>query len=106
MLLNNYSFAEIEKETGVSFPHISNINQGKRRRREWLDYSLRTDKVGVKGSKLTTKDIEEIVELIKTSDLSLTSIGKQYDVSQSMVSEIKSGRRRKLPHKTYPLKRQ
>lgn len=106
MLLNNYSFKDIHEETGVSFPHISNINQGKRRRREGLRYPLRADKVGVRGSKITTKEVDEIIELIKTSDLTLTAIGKKYGISQSMVSGIKSGRRRGSKNETYPIKRQ
>lgn len=106
MLLDNKTFSEIAERTGLSAPHISNINQGKRRRREGLSYPLRANQVGVKGSKLTTKEVDEIILLIKESELSLTAIGALYGISQSAVSGIKSGRRKGSTSETYPLKRQ
>lgn len=107
MLIDNKGFEEINRATGISFPHISNINQGKRRRREDLKYPLRADAVGIKGGKLIKKDVDEIIDLIKYTKFSLESIGQKYGVSQSIISHIKSGRRRGTSTtESYPLKRQ
>lgn len=104
MLQENRSFYDIQQATGLSFPHISNINYGTRNRREGYEYPLRTVHA---GGKLTDDDVNEIVQLLKTTKMKQEDIARQFNIEQTVISQINLGKRRNIPNRdclTFPLR--
>ena len=84
------SFQEISNETGISVVMLSEINHGKRRRKDFEQYPLREL---TKGRKITSSQLEEIKDLLENSKLPMTEIAVQYGVSVETIRSINKGKR-------------
>lgn len=57
----SYSYKDISEKTGISITHIYNINTGKRRKKDNLNYPIRSNKVkGTKGLKFSQEECKII----------------------------------------------
>lgn len=57
----SYSYKDIAEKTGISFAHISNINQGIRRKRNDIKYPIRSSNTkGTKGLKFSLEECKKI----------------------------------------------
>lgn len=75
----SYSYKDIVNKTGVSMTHIYNINIGKRRRRDNIEYPIRPSKTkGTRGLKFSTEECLEIHQLLKDTRLAYTEIAMRY----------------------------
>ena len=118
LLINSdYYIYQIAELFFISSEAISKINVGKSYYNEKLAYPLRTDTKFKKGhfvekgvnnhlSKLKEEQINEIYILLKTSNLSLREIAKQYEVSYSVISAINRGLRYNKPNYSYPVRKE
>lgn len=70
---------------------LSEINHGKRRHVDGINYPLREL---TKGKKLTENNLLEIKELLEHSDLPMTEIAKQYNINVSTIRKINKGKHR------------
>lgn len=84
------SFQEISNETGISVVMLSEINHGKRRKKDFEQYPLREL---TKGRKITSSQLEEIKDLLENSKLPMTEIAVQYGVSVETIRSINKGKR-------------
>ena len=82
---------------------ISNINQGKHYFDESIDYPIRKEQV--KTSKITPEQVLEIINLIRTTNLSFVKIGEKFNLSCSTIGRINSGRYHKQENLTYPIRK-
>lgn len=88
----SYSYQDICKKTGISMTHIYNINIGKRRRKENLNYPLRTsDTKGTKGLKFSQEECQEIHRLLKDTRLSAEEIAHRYKCDKATISRLNRG---------------
>lgn len=105
MLEGTFSYADIQAETGISFPHISNINTGKRCRKDDVQYPIRKAKqIGTQGRKLTEENVQDIVFMLQNTNISQKMIGEKYNVSQGAISKINLGKTNNNKDLTYPLR--
>ena len=102
MLSNKIDFNTIQKETNVSLSHISEINTGKRHHEDELNYPLNKQTC---GRKLCDEDIEEIIELLKTTKISQKRIGERFNVAQTVISKINLGKYYKREDIDYPIRK-
>lgn len=96
------SFQEISNETGISVVMLSEINHGKRRKKDFEQYPLREL---TKGRKITSLQLEEIKDLLENSKLPMTEIAVQYGVSVETIRSINKGKRQYNESWNYPLRR-
>ena len=75
----------------MSFSHIDNINNGKRRKICGIEYPIRQNQVGTRGRKLNQDKVDEIADEIKKDVKSFDSIALEYNISQATVSKINNG---------------
>lgn len=101
LLKQNKSFNEISNITGISLPHISEINTGKRHHDGNEIYPLTSMTC---GRKLTSNDISEIIKLLETTKLSQKKIGDKFNVAQTVISHINLGKSYRQPGLTYPIR--
>lgn len=105
MLTTTASYQEINRISGVSLPHISNINTGNRCAKDGISYPIRdVNQVGTKGRKLTLEQLEEIYKLLKTSKISQNKIAKAYNISSATIQHINHGRRYNQEGIVYPIR--
>lgn len=102
MLLEKNDFNTIQKETKVSLPHISEINTGKRHYDNSLKYPLNPQTC---GKKISEKEIEEIILLLKNTKLSQKEIGERFNVVQTVISRINLGKSYKKDDIDYPIRK-
>ena len=100
---SNYSFQEIAEETGISIVMLSEINHGKRRKRDFEQYPLREL---TKGKKITSSQLQEIKDLLENSTLPMTEIAIQYRVSAETIRNINKGKRQHNESWSYPLRKE
>ena len=100
---SNYSFQEIADETGISIVMLSEINHGKRRKRDFEQYPLREL---TKGKKITSSQLQEIKDLLENSTLPMTEIAIQYGVSAETIRSINKGKRQHNESWNYPLRKE
>ena len=100
---SNYSFQEISKETGISVVMLSEINHGKRRKRDFERYPLREL---TKGKKITSSQLQEIKDLLENSTLPMTEIAVRYGVSAATIRNINKGKRQHNESWNYPLRKE
>lgn len=91
LLKTNLSYKDISEKTGLSFSHIDNINNGKRRKICGIKYPIRQNQIGTRGRKLTQEQVNEIADEIKKDVKSFDSIALEYNISQTTVSKINNG---------------
>lgn len=94
LLLEQKTFAEIKELTGISFPHISNINMGYRCYDERLDklYPLKRTYC---GGKLTDEVAREILSF-KDKGYTQQETADKFGVTQTIVSRIWRGKRKHI----------
>lgn len=116
-LIDNVIFIkDLAEKYNLSAEAISDINQGKRYYNENLIYPLRKDTrftseqmKGISGvdkgsSKFSYEEIEEIIELLKNSPLSLEKIAKKFNCSYATISHINNGKHYPNTSYTYPIR--
>lgn len=102
---------EIANKFNVSTDTISKINQGitKAYHLDNYSYPIRTLSIGkaINKTKLSGQDVEDIRELLITTDMSFVEIGEIFGVSQSTISGINSGVTKSYhsDNITYPVRR-
>lgn len=101
LLIEQVPFSEIQEETGISLSHISEINTGKRRYDTLCDYPL--NKMTC-GRKLNKTQVNEIITLLKETNLSVQDISHQYNVSNSVIECINKGKHYKQTDIKYPIR--
>lgn len=79
---------------------ISEFNLGKTYKMD-IDYPIRKD---VKIGKLTEKDVDSIIELLKTTKYTYKAIGEMYGVEYKAISRIDKGLLHKRITETYPIR--
>lgn len=96
-LLNKVSYKEISKKYSIISSYISMINQGNYFYDETLNYPLQ---------KFYKKDEEyqELVSLLKYSDLTLKQISEKLNIGYSTVKKINAGTLRHGLSDTYPIR--
>lgn len=102
LLEQQINFNEIQDRTGVSIPHISEINTGKRRRDESRHYPINEMTC---GRKLTSKQVQEIISLLQESNKTNQEIALLYDTSEAAISMINSGKRYYQENIQYPIRK-
>lgn len=101
-------FGEIASEFNVGYRLINEINSGEscycKDRLE--EYPIRDWKSCGEKSPVTYEDVTKIIDLIKTTDLSMSEIARQYGVDKSLVFGISNGSYKKYRRLTevYPLR--
>lgn len=102
LLEQKISFSEIQKETGISLPHISEINTGKRRKDNIHTYPINSMTC---GRKLTQTQVKEIIELLQQGTLNNLQISIKYEVSDTVIERINKGISYKQPEIEYPIRK-
>ena len=108
MLQNEqYSYQDIVNETGMSMTHIYNINTGKRRKRENIEYPIRKSNVkGTKGLKFSVEECKQIHEIILENNKTFKQIAEQFNCSDITIRDINRGKTKayRLDGYIYPLR--
>lgn len=88
----NMTMTEIKELTGISLTHIWNINTGKRRKQDNLSYPLRDSTFkGTKGLQLSPVEVDEIIYVIKNTNLTMKEISDKFSVSTHVIKGINNG---------------
>lgn len=88
---SNISFADIANIFGVSEVTINSIDKGYTNTKLTnCDYPIRKFR-NSRNNILTDSQIEEIINLLKTTTLSMREIGKKFNVGHHTISSINSG---------------
>lgn len=101
LLEQQISFKEINDRTGVSIPHISEINTGKRRKDYTHHYPINAMTC---GRKLNDVQIQEIISLLESSTKTVQEISLLYNVSETTINGINTGKRYKQKDISYPIR--
>ena len=109
-LLKDHSikFEDISTQTGLSSPHIYNINSGARRKRDSENYPIRPSNVkGTRGLKFSQDEVIKIHELLLTSNRTMKDIAKEYGCNDATIRKINKGERKAyvLDGYNYPLRK-
>ena len=105
----SYSYKNIIEKTGISMAHIHNINTGKRRKQDNIQYPIRQSNVkGTKGLKFSQQECKNIHEEILNTKKSFTQIGREFNCSANTISKINSGKTKNyiLTEYSYPLRKE
>ena len=95
----SYSYKDIIAKTGISMTHIYNINTGKRRKRDGIEYPIRKSNTkGTKGLKFSPTECLELHELLKNTRMSYEELAEKYNCSKDTIGDINRGMK-----KTYVL---
>lgn len=103
LLEQQVDFKTIRDRTGVSLPHISEINTGKRRKDTNRRYPINTMTC---GRKLTQEDVNEIVNLLTNTTLTYQEIGASYGVVEGVIGKINRGLSYKNSSYSYPIRKE
>lgn len=110
-LLKNTSktFQEIADECEISITHVYNINTGQRRKRDNLQYPIRSPLAkGNRGLKFSQEEVKEIHEyIINNPNITYKKIGEKFNCDPVTIRRINQGRTQsyKLEGYTYPLRK-
>lgn len=99
---SSFSFKEIAKQFNCSYATISNINNGKHYPDISNSYPIRKKR---KATKLSKEDIAKICDLIQNTNISFVKIAKDFNISDSTVGRINSGKYHFDENKEYPLRK-
>lgn len=106
LLKYTYFFSgEIAKRYNVSIHTINDINSGIHHRRENIQYPIRNWKsCGL--NPLTYEQVSEIIDKIKNSNISLSALAKDYNVTLNLIQLINNGKSKKYHRNnlTYPIR--
>lgn len=102
LLEQRIDYETIKDRTGVSISHISEINTGKRRKDKNRTYPINELTC---GRKITSEQLQEIIYLLQTTQLTCTEIGKRYEVSGSAIQRINDGSNLRQENVTYPIRK-
>lgn len=109
MLKNpSFSYDDIESETNISKTHIHNINIGKRRKRDNIQYPIRQSNIkGSKGLKFSQQECEQIHKEILYTNKTFKQIGKEYNCNMETIRRINYGKTKNylLKGYSYPLRK-
>lgn len=103
----SYSYKDIMEKTGISMTHIYNINTGKRRKQDNIQYPIRQSNVkGTKGLKFSPQECKNIHEEILTTKKSFKQIGQEFGCNADTISDINRGKTKNyiLEEYNYPLR--
>ena len=103
----SYSYNDIIAKTGVSLTHVYNINVGKRRKRDDIQYPIRpANAKGTKGLKFSQEECKRIHEEILNTNKSYKELGQEFGCRAETISDISNGRTQRyvLEGYTYPLR--
>lgn len=103
----SYSYQDIVNKTGISMTHIYNINTGKRRKRDDLQYPIRQSNTkGTKGLKFSQEECKKIHQEILSNKKTFKEIAKEFNCSDSTIRDINKGITKSyiLDGYTYPLR--
>lgn len=107
LLRYTYRFnRDIAREYGVEVYVISKINRGEAHHRDNIQYPIRNWKSS--GVILFTyEQVTEIIEILSTTNESINSIAKKYNVSRSAIERINRGTSKKYIREglSYPLRK-
>lgn len=95
------SIRDIAKEFDLNPSTVSDINAGKEKRVDWVEYPLRTGKV---TNPLYTKH-EEIKDLLMHTTLTYKEIAKKYNTSVSGIESINNGKSWRDDKIDYPIRK-
>lgn len=101
------SLQDICDKTGVSMTHVYNINIGARRKRDNIQYPIRSNKAkGTRGCVLSQDDNLIIHDLLLNSPKTFKEIGDMFGCNSATISRINKGATKmyKLDDYTYPLR--
>ena len=96
LLYTNKSQRQIAKDYGTTAYIISQINKGKKFYNDEYQYPLKDFKSFPK--------VEKVKEMLKTTNLSLHEIGRQCNISYTMVAHINIGKYHFNPNEHYPIR--
>lgn len=104
ILLKNttMSLSQIGKKYNISKKQILRINQGTTRIIPGQEYPIR--KTPNMNGKLTEKDIDEIIHLLKESYLFSGEIAQKYGVKEHIISHINNGTLHPRENEKYPIR--
>lgn len=102
LLEQQIDYETIRDRTGVSISHISEINTGKRRKDKNRTYPINEM---TRGRKISSKELQEIIELLKTTQITCAEIGKKYNVSGSAIQRINNGSAQRQNDIDYPIRK-
>lgn len=102
MIKDKMNFNDIAAETGISVPHLSEINTGKRHHDDKEFYPLNSM---TQGRLLSNQDVEEIIDFLKNTKLSQKVIGEKFNISQTCISKINLGKSYKNNNLDYPIRK-
>ena len=87
--------------------HIYNINTGKRRKRENLEYPIRKSNTkGTRGLKLSPEECKELHDLLKNTRLAYEELAEKYSCTKDTIGRINRGETKTyiLPDWQYPIR--
>lgn len=91
------SLEEIAKKYNVSYTTISKINRG-------ITYFQKNYSYPIRKKKKNLTDYESIIQLLLTTNLSFTEIGKKFNLSCSTIGRINNGKIHYLNTLKYPIR--
>lgn len=101
LLEQQIDYETIRDRTGVSISHISEINTGKRRKDKNRIYPINEM---TRGRKIGSKELQEIIELLQTTQMTCAEIGKKYNVSGGAIQRINNGSVQHQDNINYPIR--
>lgn len=104
----SYSYKDIMEKTGISMTHIYNINIGRSRKQDNIQYPIRLSNVkGTKGLKFSPQECKNIHEEILNTKKSFKKIGQEFNCSADTISDINRGKTKNyiLDGYNYPLRK-
>lgn len=100
---SNKTFQQIAKEYNTCYAVISNINRGITYKNDKITYPIRIKKI--KTCKLSEEQIDQIINLLINTKISISEIGKIFQVSPTTIGRIRDGKSRKRENLKYPLRK-
>lgn len=94
------SMRSIAIEYGIDVSVLSEINNGKAHHVDWQTYPIRIGKPGG----LTKEEVDEIIKMLRSSDIPQKDIARKYNVSVNCITAINKGRSFPSSNYSYPLR--
>lgn len=101
LLEQQVDYETIKDRTGVSISHISEINTGKRRKDKNRTYPINEM---TRGRKINSQQLQEIIQLLQTTQMTCAEIGQRYNVSGAAIQSINEGVNQRQENITYPIR--
>ena len=100
---SSLSFEKIAEKFNCSYATISHINNGKHYPNASYTYPIRKKKKTT--TKLSQENLNKIYELIQNTNISFAQIARDFNISDSTVGRINSGKYHFDENKSYPLRK-